>query len=69
MDSLVLCPVNESSVLRNDAKRKRRKGDVGKIFDIITENNEDTASQASALGKVLRHKKTEVNSERSWICR
>ena len=57
MDSLVLCPVNESSVLRNDAKRKRRKGDVGKIFDIITENNEDTASQASALGKVLRHKK------------
>ena len=44
MDSLVLCSGNESSVLRNDAKRKRRKGDVGKIFDIISENNEDTAS-------------------------
>ena len=32
MDSLVLRPVNESSVLRNDAKRKRRKDDVGKLL-------------------------------------
>ena len=57
MDSQVLCSGNESSVLRNDAKRKRRKGDVGKIIDIISDNNDDTASQASALGKLLRHKK------------
>ena len=57
MDSQVLCSGNESSVLWNDAKRKRRKGDVGKIIDIISDNNDDTGLQASALGKLLRHKK------------
>ena len=51
------CLEKESSVLRKDVTRKRRKGDVGSIFDIISKNNDDTASQASALGKVLRHKK------------
>ena len=50
------CLEKESSVLRKDVPRKRRKGDVGKVFDIISENNDDTSSQASALGKVLRHK-------------
>ena len=55
-DSIVFLE-NESSVLRKDVKRKCRKGDVGSIFDIISEKNDDTASQASALGKVLRHNK------------
>ena len=36
---------------------KHRKSEIGKIFSIISKNNDDTASQASALGKVLRHKK------------
>ena len=51
------CLEKESSVLRKDVPRKLRKGDVGKVFDIISENNDDTSSQASALGKVLHHKK------------
>ena len=34
-DSIVFLE-NESSVLRKDVKRKRRKGDVGSIFDIIS---------------------------------
>ena len=60
MYSQVFCLENESSFLRKDAKRKRRKGDVGPIFDITSKNNDDTASQASTLGKVLHHKKLKL---------
>ena len=63
------CLEKESSVLRKDVPRKRRKGDVGSIFNIISESNDDTASQASALGKVLRHKKMKSIVKKSWICR
>ena len=55
-DSIV-CLETEPRILRKDVKRKRKKGDVGSIFDIISKKNDDMASQGSVLGNVLRHNK------------
>lgn len=39
--------------MRQDLKRKLRNNNVSSIIESISENNDNTALQASALGKIL----------------